>query len=69
LERNLEECCASDRLEDARAELYDMDFITKQTVRKWAERLSMSDEEFAEQRKLTKEFRDLLVFLIKKQTA
>ncbi|MDH5770920.1 MAG: winged helix-turn-helix domain-containing protein [Candidatus Bathyarchaeota archaeon] len=69
LERSLDKCCGSDKFEDAIAELDDIDFITKQTVEKYAERLSMSDEEFAEQQRLAKEFRDLLVSLIKKQTA
>jgi DNA-binding transcriptional ArsR family regulator len=54
------------RFEDAISDLDDVDFLTKQTVQKYAENLSMSNEEFANQQKIEKEFRDLLHSLVKK---
>lgn len=54
------------RFEDAISDLNDVDFLTKQTVQKYAETLSMPDEEFAKQQKIEKKFRDLLHSLVKK---
>jgi DNA-binding transcriptional ArsR family regulator len=62
---HLEECCDSKKLEDKIAELDDVDFLTKQSVQKYAETLSMSDADFQRQQKNSKEFRDLLKSLIK----
>lgn len=62
---HLEECCDSKKLEDKIAELDEVDFLTKQTVQKYAETLSMSDEDFERQQKNSREFRELLKSLIK----
>ena len=62
----LEEYKGSEKFEDAISDLDDVDFLTKQTVQKYAETLSMSDEEFARQQELRKKFRNLLISLIKK---
>jgi DNA-binding transcriptional ArsR family regulator len=56
----------SGKFEDAISELDDVDFLTKQKVHKFAEILSVSDEEFARQQKINKKFRDLLRSLVKK---
>jgi DNA-binding transcriptional ArsR family regulator len=62
----LEEYKGSEKFEDAISDLDDVDFLTKQTVQKYAENLSMSDEEFARQQELRKKFRNLLISLVKK---
>jgi DNA-binding transcriptional ArsR family regulator len=62
----LEEYKGSEKFEDAISDLDDVDFLTKQTVQKYAETLSMSDKEFAKQQELRKKFRKLLISLIKK---
>jgi DNA-binding transcriptional ArsR family regulator len=64
MEKNIHECCEVSKLEDAISELEDADFLTKQVIRKYAEILSMSDEEFLEQQKLSKKFRDLLISFV-----
>jgi len=64
--RELEACCGSEKFEDAIAGLDDVDFLTKQTVQKYAEDISMSDEEFAKQQENEKKFRDLLLSFVKK---
>lgn len=56
----------SEKFEDAIADLEDVDFLTKQTVKKYAEAVSMSDQEFAEQQENEKKFRVLLLSLLKK---
>ena len=61
----LEGCC-SEKFEDAISNLDNVDFLTKQTVQKFAETLSISDEEFVKQQELRKKFRDLLISLVKK---
>jgi len=66
LQVELEQCCSAEELEDKIAEMNDVDFLTKQTVKKYAETLSMSDEEFARLREIEKKFRDLLISLVKK---
>ncbi len=67
LRSDLDECCSSSgKFEDAIANLDDVDFLTKQTVQKYAETLSMSDEEFAEQQEIEKKFRDLLLSHVKR---
>ena len=66
IQSNLHECCSSDKFGEAISELDNVDFLTKQEVREYAEILSMSDEEYDEQNDLRKKFRDLLVSLIKK---
>jgi DNA-binding transcriptional ArsR family regulator len=62
----LEEYKGSEKFEDAISNLNDVDFLTKQTVQKYAETLSISDEEFVRQQELRKKFRDLLISLVKK---
>jgi hypothetical protein len=62
---HLEKCCDSSELEDAIAELDDVDFLTKQMVQKYAETLAMSDEDFERQQKSGREFRALLKSLVK----
>jgi len=62
----LDECCGSEKFEDAISNLDDVDFLTKQTVSEYAETLSMSEEEFVRQQELRKKFRDLLISLVKK---
>jgi DNA-binding transcriptional ArsR family regulator len=52
--------------EDAISNLDNVDFFTKQTVQKYVETLSISDEEFVKQQELRKKFRDLLLSLVKK---
>ncbi|NIQ05796.1 MAG: helix-turn-helix domain-containing protein [Candidatus Korarchaeota archaeon] len=56
----------SGKFEDEISELDDVDFLTKQMVQKYAETLSMSDQEIARQQKINKKFRDLLRSLLKK---
>jgi DNA-binding transcriptional ArsR family regulator len=55
-----------EKFEDAISNLDNVDFFTKQTVQKYAETLSISDEEFVKQQELGKKFRDLLISLVKK---
>lgn len=62
----LDEYKGSEKFEDAISNLDEVDFLTKQTVQKYAETLSMSDEEFVRQQELRKKFRDLLISLVKK---
>jgi DNA-binding transcriptional ArsR family regulator len=62
----LDEYKGSEKFEDAIADLNDVDFLTKQTVQKYAEIVSMSDKEFSKQQELKKKFRDLLISLVKK---
>ncbi len=51
----------SDKEFEARsAELEDVDFLVKQSVGKYARRMTMSDKEFEEFMRLTREFRNLL---------
>ena len=66
VQRALDECCSSGKFEDAISDLDDVDFLTKQTVQEYAETLSMSDKEFAEQHENKKKFRNLLISLVKK---
>jgi hypothetical protein len=66
VQRELGECCSSGKFENAIADLDDVDFLTKQTVQEYAETLSMSDKEFAEQHENKKKFRNLLISLVKK---
>ncbi|UCD26551.1 MAG: winged helix-turn-helix transcriptional regulator [Candidatus Bathyarchaeota archaeon] len=65
MQRELDECCSSGKFEDAIADLDDVDFLTKQTVQKYAEAISMSNEEFARNQENEKKFRDLLLSLAK----
>ena len=62
----LDDCCGSGKFEDSISELDDVDFLTKQTVQEYAETLSMSDEEFAQQQETSRKFRDLLLSMVKK---
>ena len=62
----LDEYKGSEKFEDAISNLDEVDFLTKQTVQKYAETLAMSDEEFVRQQELRKKFRDLLISLVKK---
>ena len=64
--RELETCCGSEKFEDAIAGLDDVDFLTKQTVQKYAETISMTREEFVRKQESEKKFRDLLLSLVKK---
>lgn len=57
---------SSEKFEDAIANLNDVGFLTKQTVQKYAEAISMSDEEFYRQQQNEKKLRDLLLSLVKK---
>lgn len=66
LQVELEHDCCSSNFEDEISELDDVDFLTKQTVQKWAQTLSMSDEEFVRQQLITKKVSDLLRSLVKK---
>lgn len=67
LQSGLKECGYSGKFEDPIAELDDIDFFAKQTAQEYAETLSMSEKEFAEQQEARRKFRDLLVSLISKQ--
>ena len=69
LQRVLEECSETGDFDDAIAELDDIDFVTKQTVQKYAETLSLPEREFTEQQDARRKFRDLLVSLTNKQEA
>ncbi|MGD8507176.1 MAG: helix-turn-helix domain-containing protein [Candidatus Bathyarchaeota archaeon] len=62
----LEHGSKSDKFEDKISELDEVDFLTKQTVQKLAENLSMSDEEFSRRQVTSKKFRNLLLSLVKK---
>jgi DNA-binding transcriptional ArsR family regulator len=66
LQVKLEHDCCSSNFDDEISELEDVDFLTKQTVQKWAQTLSMSDEEFVRQQLTTKKASDLLRSFIKK---
>ena len=55
----------SGKVEDKISEMDEVDFLTKQTVQKFAETLSMSDEEFARQQQINKKFKNLLNSLVK----
>lgn len=68
IERELEGAYghSSEKFEDAIANLNNVDFLTKQTVQKYAEAMSMSDEEFSRKQQNEKKFRDLLLSLVKK---
>lgn len=66
LRSNLDAFDKSGKFEDAISDLNDVDLFAKQAVQKYAETLSMSDEEFVRQQKLEKKFRDLLLSLVKK---
>jgi DNA-binding transcriptional ArsR family regulator len=65
----LKECCGSETLEDAIADLDDVDFLTKQVVKEYAETLSMPNDKFLKQQRLRKEFRDLLMSLTNAQNS
>jgi DNA-binding transcriptional ArsR family regulator len=65
VESELKGCCP-EKFEDAISNLDNVDFLTKQTVKKYAETLSISDEEFVKQQERRKKFRDLLLSLVKK---
>ena len=65
MQAELGQCCESGKFEDAISELDDVDFLTKQTVQKFAETLSMSDEGFIKKQEISKKFRDLLLSLAK----
>ncbi len=69
IQRELKEASSSEPFEDAIAELDDVDFLTKQVVKEYAETLSMSDDTFLKQQRLQKEFRDLLLSLRNEQDA
>ncbi len=62
----LKKCCAAGQFEDKISELDDVDFLTKLTLEEYVEALSMSDKEFTKQQELRKEFRNVLLSLIKK---
>jgi len=66
LQVELEHDCCSSNFEDEISELDDVDFLTKQSVQKWAQTLSMSDEEFARQQQITTQVSDLLRSFVKK---
>lgn len=66
LHAELDKWHGSGQFEDKISELDDVDFLTKQTVQKFAETLSMSDDEFARQQEINKKFRDMLRSLVKK---
>ena len=55
----------SGKFEDKISEMDEVDFLTKQAVQKFAETLSMSDEEFARQQQINKKFKNLLNSLVK----
>jgi DNA-binding transcriptional ArsR family regulator len=62
----IDDCCGSGKFEDAVSELDGVDLLTKQTVREYAETLSISNDEFAKQQEIKKKFRDLLLSMLKK---
>ena len=64
LQRKLNECCSEAKHDDAISELDNIDWYTQEIVSKYAETLSMSEEEFLEQQKLESNLRDLLISLI-----
>jgi DNA-binding transcriptional ArsR family regulator len=66
LQVELEHDCCSSNFDDEISELDDVDFLTKQTVQKWAQTLSMSDEEFVRQQLTAKKASDLLRSFINK---
>lgn len=57
---------SSGKFEEKISKLEDVDFLTKQTVQKYAENLSMSDEKLTRQREINKKFMDMLRSLVKK---
>lgn len=62
----LEKCCSAEKIEDAVANIEDLDFVARLSVKEYAELLSMSDAEFTRQQGMEKKLRDLLISLIKK---
>jgi DNA-binding transcriptional ArsR family regulator len=67
VQTELEKWGKGQEFEDQISELDDVDFLTKQTVQKFAKMLSMSDEEFARQQQTNKKFRNLMKSLTKKE--
>ena len=65
VQAELDEGKDSGKFEDKISEMDEVDFLTKQTVQKFAETLSMSDEEFARQQQINKKFKNLLKSLVK----
>ena len=63
---DLRGCCDSGRLEELVAKLDEVDFITKQTVLEYAEILSMTDEQYAQQHERKDRFNKALQSLVKK---
>ena len=59
LQRTLQECCSSEKFENALSELNDVDFVTKQVVLEYAELLSSSNKEFNGQQEIRKKFKEL----------
>lgn len=55
----------SEKFEDKVSELDEVDFLTKQTVKHYADILSISDDEYAEHQELNRKFRNLLASLQK----
>ena len=66
VQTQLEEGTGSGKFEDMISELDDVDFLTKQTVQKYAETLSMSDKDFARHQELDQKFMNLLRSFVKK---
>lgn len=66
VQSEFEERGDSAKFEDKISKLDDVDFLTKQTVQKYAETLSMSEKDFTRRQELDKKFNDLLRSLIKK---
>jgi DNA-binding transcriptional ArsR family regulator len=67
VQTELEKWGKDHEFEDQISELDDVDFLTKQTVQKFAKMLSMSDEEFAKQQQTNRKFRNLMKALTKKE--
>lgn len=65
IQAELDEGKASEKFEDKISEMDEVDFLTKQTVQKFAETLSMSDEKFARQQQIDKKFKNFLNSLVK----
>jgi len=65
IEVALGECCDAEDRQKAVSALEDIDVLTKQTIQKYVEILSMTDGEFSRRQELTKRFRDSLRSLLK----
>jgi len=70
VQSELDECCEDiSKLESAIYEMNDLDLLTKETAKKFAKTLTMSEEEFKKEHEKRKKFRELLISLSKQKSS